>query len=84
MPSRSKFVTSNGFGFADWQWGIETAMAGWEHEVARDTVIFKRRRDWSVVVENHAKKTMIHNVEGMAIDQIRTRWPSLPLEGTLA
>ena len=33
-----------GFAYEDWLWNIETHLAGWKHEIAKDTVIFKRRR----------------------------------------
>ena len=33
-----------GFAYEDWLWNIETRLAGWKHKVAKDTIIFKRRR----------------------------------------
>ncbi len=60
-----------GFGYQDWQWNIETMAAGWRHVVARDTIIFVRRRDMSVSVENMQNKTIIRSLEAMAIDRIR-------------
>lgn len=61
----------NGFGYGDWQWNIETMAAGWRHVVAKDTIIFKRRRDYSVVLQNEARQTVIFHVESMAIDRVR-------------
>jgi glycosyltransferase involved in cell wall biosynthesis len=61
---------ANGFGYGDWQWNIETMAAGWRHVVAKDTLIFKRRRDWSVVLENGARKTVYFHIEPMAIDRV--------------
>lgn len=61
----------NGFGYADWQWSIETMEAGWRHVSVKDTIIFKRRRDWSVVLQNSARQAIIHEVEAMAIDKVR-------------
>ncbi len=62
---------TNGFGYQDWQWNIETMAAGWIHEVVKDTVIFKRRRDTSVSVENMQRSCVIRSLEPMAIDNIR-------------
>ena len=33
-----------GYAYEDWLWNIETCLAGWRHKVAKDTIIFKRRR----------------------------------------
>ena len=33
-----------GFAYEDWLWNIETRLAGWKHKIAKDTIIFKRRR----------------------------------------
>jgi glycosyltransferase involved in cell wall biosynthesis len=70
VPYRCRDL-KNGFGFQDWQWNIETMAAGWSHVVARDTIIFVRRRDMSVSVENVQNKTVIRSVEPMAIDRVR-------------
>ena len=59
-----------GYGYGDWQWNIESMAAGWRHVIAKDTIIFKRRRDKSVVVENIAREAVIHDVEPMAIDRV--------------
>ncbi|MBN1637153.1 MAG: glycosyltransferase family 2 protein [Deltaproteobacteria bacterium] len=60
----------SGFGYQDWQWNIETMAAGWRHVVARDTIIFVRRRDMSISVENRQRKTVIRSLEPMAIDRV--------------
>jgi hypothetical protein len=61
---------ASGFAFEDWPWNIETMVAGWEHVIARDTVIFKRRRDASLVVTSGQRRTIIWPVEQMAIDKV--------------
>jgi hypothetical protein len=72
---------NDGFGYQDWQWNIETMAAGWRHVVARDTVIFKRRRDDSLVVQNHHRQAMIRAVEPMAIDRVSRLAMGAALEG---
>jgi hypothetical protein len=57
-----------GFGYQDWQWNVETMAAGWRHVTARDTIIFKRRRDMSVSVENVLRGCVVRNTEAMSID----------------
>lgn len=69
IPYGSRDLAS-GFGYQDWQWNIETMAAGWRHVVARDTILFVRRRDLSVSVENVRRKTVIRGLEPMAIDQV--------------
>lgn len=60
----------NGLSFQDWQFGIESMAAGWEHVHARDTAIFKRRRDSSLVTESSSRKSIIRQLPAMAIDQV--------------
>ena len=60
----------DGFAYEDWQWGIETMAAGWHHVAARDTIIFKRRRDASQIHESKAHSSMIRPIEAIAIDRI--------------
>lgn len=61
---------ANGFGYGDWQWNIETMAVGWRHVMAKDTIIFKRRRDASVVLENVARRTILFDIEPMTIDRV--------------
>jgi len=60
----------NGFGYEDWQWNIETMGAGWRHVIAKDTIVFKRRRETSLVVELDQLGSLIPTLEPMAIDRI--------------
>ena len=62
---------ADGIGYADWQWSCETMAAGWKHVVAKDTIIFKRRRDSSVVIQNEHGRAIIESIEAMAIDRVR-------------
>ncbi|HEX7738964.1 MAG TPA: glycosyltransferase family A protein [Marmoricola sp.] len=62
---------SDGVGFEDWQFGLETMGAGWEHVIVPDTIIFKRRRDFSLVVESSSRKTVVRQLPAMAIDRVR-------------
>lgn len=60
----------NGFALEDWQWNIETIAAGWQHVIAKDTIIFKRRRELSQNIIASRTTAVIRNVEPMAIDKI--------------
>lgn len=75
-PSRA---IADGFAYEDWQWNIETMAAGWRHVAARDTIIFKRRRDSSQSHESRQHKACIRALEAMAVDQIM----SIPKTNTL-
>ena len=61
---------AGGFAFEDWQWGVETMAAGWQHVVARDTVIFKRRRDRSQTHESKSRAAVIRAHPALAIDRL--------------
>lgn len=67
---------AKGLAFEGWPWIIETMAAGWRHVIARDTVIFKRRRDSSLVVDSARRRTLIPALEPMAIDRVRDLRPS--------
>lgn len=61
----------NGLSFQDWQFTIETMARGWTHVTARDTIIFKRRRDSSLVTESTAHSSIIRALEPMSIERDR-------------
>ncbi|MEO1102115.1 MAG: glycosyltransferase [Pseudomonadota bacterium] len=60
----------NGLSFQDWQFSIETMAAGWKHVAVKDTIIFKRRRDSSLVTESGNRNAVVRALEAMAIDHI--------------
>jgi Glycosyl transferase family 2 len=60
-----------GLSWQDWQFAIETMSRGWEHVVVPDTVIFKRRRDFSLMVESAGRKSLLRSLPEMAIDRVR-------------
>ncbi len=62
----------NGLSYQDFQFTIETLEAGWRHIVARDTIIFKRRRDLSLVTESNNRRSIVRALPAMAIDRVRT------------
>lgn len=62
---------AGGFAMEDYQWFVEMTARGWEHDVARDTIIFKRRRDASQSVEARGRTALIRAIEPLAIDRIR-------------
>lgn len=60
----------NGLSFQDWQFSIETMAAGWRHCTARNTIIFKRRRDESLVSESRARRAIVRQLDAMAVDRV--------------
>lgn len=61
----------NGLSYQDWQFAIETLSRGWRHIVVQDTIIFKRRRDLSLVVESNNRKSIVRALPEMAIHRVR-------------
>ena len=61
----------NGLSYQDYQFTIETLDAGWRHLVVPDTIIFKRRRDFSLVTESNNRKSIVRSLPAMAIDRVR-------------
>jgi hypothetical protein len=61
----------NGLSYQDWQFAIETMARGWRHVLVRDTIIFKRRRDFSLMVESRGRISMVRSLPEMAIDRVR-------------
>jgi glycosyltransferase involved in cell wall biosynthesis len=61
----------NGLAFQDWQFSIESMSRGWKHVIVKDTIIFKRRRDFSLVTESKGRKSIVRALPEMAIDRVR-------------
>ncbi len=61
-----------GLAYQDWRFAIETMARGYAHIVVPDTIIFKRRRPGSLVTESHARKALIHGLDEMSIDRVRS------------
>lgn len=61
----------NGLSFQDFQFSIETMSRGWKHVVVNDTIIFKRRRDVSLVTESKGRQAIVRSLPEMAIDRVR-------------
>jgi hypothetical protein len=61
----------NGLSYQDWQFSIESMSRGWKHVVVQDTIIFKRRRDQSLVVESKSRQSTVRSLPEMAIDRVR-------------
>lgn len=61
-----------GLSFQDYQYSIETTARGWKHVVVKDTIIFKRRRDFSLVVESNNRRSVVRSLPAMAIDRVRS------------
>ena len=62
---------ANGLSREDWQFAVETMARGWKHVVVPDTIIFKRRRDSSMMVESAGRGALLRSLPEMAIDRIR-------------
>jgi hypothetical protein len=62
---------ANGISREDWQFAVQTMSRGWRHVVVPDTIIFKRRRDFSMMVESAGRKSLLRSLPEMAIDRIR-------------
>ncbi len=62
---------ANGLSREDWQFAVETMSRGWKHVVVPDTIIFKRRRDSSMMVESAGRGALLRSLPEMAIDRIR-------------
>lgn len=60
----------NGLSFQDWQFSVETTEAGWKHLTAKNTIIFKRRRDSSLVTESRDRQAIVRQLPAMAIDRV--------------
>lgn len=61
----------NGLSYQDFQFAIETMARGWKHVVVKDTIIFKRRRDFSLVVESNVRRSIVRSLPEMAIDRVQ-------------
>lgn len=61
----------NGLSYQDWQFSMETMSRGWKHVVVKDTIIFKRRRDFSLVMESKGRRSLVRGLPEMAIDRVR-------------
>ncbi|HEX2175753.1 MAG TPA: glycosyltransferase family A protein [Nocardioidaceae bacterium] len=62
---------ANGLSFQDFKFSIETMSRGWKHVVVKDTIIFKRRRDSSLVTESKDRRSIVWSLPEMAIDRVR-------------
>jgi glycosyltransferase involved in cell wall biosynthesis len=60
----------NGLSYQDFQFTLESLDAGWRHLVVRDTIIFKRRRDFSLVTESNTRRSVVRSLPAMAIDRV--------------
>ena len=67
-----------GLSFQDWQFSIETMAAGWRHATAPDTIIFKRRRDNSLVTESQGRRAIVRALPPMRVDKIAALGAPVP------
>lgn len=59
-----------GYAYEDMQWSIETMAAGWRHRVARNTIIFKRRRQDSQTMRASQRGVVIRDLEALRIENV--------------
>ncbi len=57
-----------GFAHEDWLWMCDTLAGGYRHRVARDTIIFKRRREGSSYMEARGAKVLIDDTPLLRFD----------------
>lgn len=62
---------ANGLSWQDWQFAVETMSRGWQHVLVSDTIIFKRRRDSSLMTESAGRRSLLRSLPEMAIDRVR-------------
>ncbi len=65
----------NGYGYEDWCWNLETMDAGYVNRIVRDTIIFKRRRDNSLVTQLNKNKSVLWELDCLAIDELHRQTP---------
>lgn len=70
MPYVTRDVVK-GLSYQDFQFTIESLASGWRHITVKDTIIFKRRRDFSLVTESNTRKSVVRALPAMRIDHIR-------------
>lgn len=63
---------ANGLGYEDWQWNIDTMKEGWVHDVVQDTIIFKRRRDESLLSNLRVSGTLLWSSDPLSVKNTRT------------
>ncbi|MEO0991391.1 MAG: glycosyltransferase family A protein, partial [Pseudomonadota bacterium] len=62
---------AKGYAREDWQWNVQTMARGWEHRVARDTVIFKRRRAHSLSEKVRSVKAVVRNLPELQMNRVQ-------------
>jgi hypothetical protein len=60
----------NGFAYEDWRWNLDTTDAGWRHVLVTDTIIFKRRRDMSLVIELGQNQATLWPLDALKIERM--------------
>src|SRR4029078_6235988 len=61
---------ARGLSYQDYQFSIETMARGYRHVVLRDTIIFKRRRDFSLLRESMYNSSMVRALPEMSIGRV--------------
>lgn len=60
-----------GFAYEDWQWSLETYLAGWHHVPAPDSIIFKRRRANSQTVKASQRNVLTNRARFHSLAEAR-------------
>ena len=61
----------DGLSFQDWQFAVETMAGGWRHVSVPDTIIFKRRREASLVTQSAGRRAVLRDLDALRIDRVR-------------
>lgn len=61
VPYASRDV-KGGYAFEDYQWSVEVTARGWRHLIAKDTIVFKRRRDQSQTHDSKNHSVLIRTI----------------------
>lgn len=68
-PYRARDL-ANRIALEDWQFAVDTIAGGWTHAIARDTVIFKRRRTRSQMTDAADRQATIADMSALRVDRL--------------
>lgn len=65
-PFKPRLI-NEGYAFEDWCWIAETWIAGVQHKIAKDTIIFKRRRVGSINKDARGRGSLLPALDGFRL-----------------
>ncbi len=72
LPFKPREI-GEGYAYEDWRWVLDTTVAGIRHTTAKDTIIFKRRRDGSMNAAARGSDALLPNVDGFDFGSVLGR-----------